>query len=133
MKIGLIVQGGLAALLLLIGLLCVAASQRFYPATIPFLTAAVMCLFLAIRGLCVPAKASLMFWLLTPLHGLLFFPFWFAMSRWPGGDDGPGMIWVTIVGGGSCLAGVTSLVFGIIGAFSFGKEERTMKTEPRGA
>jgi hypothetical protein len=133
MKTGLIFQGGLAALLLLVGLLCVAASQRFYPATIPFLTAAATCVFLAVRGVRVPDKAPLMFWIITPLHGLLFFPFWFAMSRWPGGDDGPGMIWLTIVGGGSCIAGVTSLVFVIIGTLSHGKAKREMKTEQMGA
>ena len=126
MKAGLIIQGGLAALLLLVGLLCEAASQRFYPATIPFLTAAATCVFLAVRGMCVPDKAPRMFWLLTPLHGLLFLPFWFAMSRWPGGDDGPGMFWLTVVGGGSCLAGGTSLVFVIIGGL-----DRSARKMPR--
>lgn len=129
MKTGLIVQGGLAAFLLLVGLLCVASSQRFYPATLPFLTAAAACVLLAVRGVRVPDKATPMFCVLTPLHGLLFFPFWFAMSRWPGGDDGPGMIWLTIVGGGSCLAGVLGLAFGIIGAVSYGRAKRMTETE----
>ena len=37
MKLGFILQGGLAGLLFLVAVLCVGAVQRFYPANIPFL------------------------------------------------------------------------------------------------
>jgi hypothetical protein len=111
MKTGLIVQGGLAAFLLLVGLLCVASSQRFYPATLPFLAAAAACVLLAVRGVRVPDKATPMFWP-HPLHGLLFFPFRFAI-RGGWSDDDP-MIWLT-KSGWICIAGVLGLAFVIIG------------------
>ncbi len=119
MKIGLIIQGALAAFLLLVGLLCVAAAQRFYPATLPFLIAATVCVVLAIIGISLPGKRALMFWGLTLLHGSLFFPFWLAMTHWPGGDDGPGMMWMILVGGGACLAGALAVVFLIVGLISW--------------
>jgi len=61
-----------------------------------------------------PARVDL-FWIVIPLHGLLFLPFHFAITRWPGGDDGPGMAWMLFVGGGSCIAGALALVLAVIG------------------
>jgi hypothetical protein len=41
--------------------------------------------------------------------------YWFAATRWPGGDDGPGIAWALLVGGFSLvtvLAGIPLLLLG---------------------
>jgi hypothetical protein len=114
MKLGLLIQGAFAGLLLVVALLCVGSAQRFYPTTIPFALQSAACVALAATGLRLPERRRSIFWVLTTCHGLLFFPFLFAMALWPA-DDGTGMIWLAIVAGGSCLAGVISVVFLVVG------------------
>jgi hypothetical protein len=114
MKLGLVIQGAFAGLLLVVALLCVGLAQRFYPTTIPFALQSAACVVLAATGLRLPERRASIFWVLTTCHGLLFFPFLFAMALWPA-YDGSAMIWLAIVGGGSCIAGAISVVFLFVG------------------
>lgn len=119
MKTGLIIIGIWSLCLFLLSLLIVGAfgslyDGSFYPFTLPFIVLAGTCVAVAVAGLVGKRIRSTMFWIAAPMHGLLFLPFQFAISRWPGGDDGPGMAWLLFVGGGSCIAGVLSLVLIVI-------------------
>ena len=70
---------------------------------------------------------GILFWISIPLHGLLYLPYNFAISRWPGGDDGPGMAWLLFVGGGAIIAGVIASVIVIIEII---RKTRRKQTEP---
>ena len=134
MKAGLIIVGIWSLVLLFISLAIVGAlgtlyDGSFYPFTLPFIVWAGLCAILSIIGLVTTRTRSAVFWVVTPLHGLLFLPFRFAIKRWPGGDDGPGMAWAFFVGGGSCIAGLLALVLILMGIILIVRKAK--ETEPR--
>ena len=135
MKAGLIVVGIWSAILLFISLAIVGAlgplyDGSFYPFTLPFIVWAGLCTILSIMGLVIKRARSTVFWVVIPLHGLLFLPFRFAIKRWPGGDDGPGMAWAFFVGGGSCIAGLLALVFILIRIFLIAGKAKESEPPP---
>ena len=87
----------------------------FYPFTLPFVVQAAVLVMLCAAGLAAKRAIVPLFWITIPLHGLLFLPFYFAITHWPGGDDCPGLAWLFFVGGGSCIAGILAIVFAVIG------------------
>jgi hypothetical protein len=120
MKASLIIAGIWSAVLLFLSLAITGAfgplySGSFYPFTLPFIISTAVLVALVIAGLIIKRARAVLFWIVIPLHGLLFLPFHFAITRWPGGDDGPGMAWLCLVGGGSCIAGVLAPVLAITG------------------
>jgi len=115
MKTGLVIAGVWSTLLLLLALTITgtfgdAYAGSFYSFTLPFIVMAATVAALSLAGLLLSRARRVLFWLVVPLHGLLFVPFLHAMVRWPGGDDGPGMAWMFFVGVGSLIAGLQSLV-----------------------
>lgn len=112
-KASLIIAGLWSAVLLLLSLAII--SERYYPFTLPFIISTAVLVALAIAGLVAKRARVVLFWIVIPLHGLLFLPFYFAITRWPGWDDGPGLGWLFYVGGGSCIAGALAVVLSIAG------------------
>lgn len=134
MKTGLIIVGIWSGVLLFISLAIVGAlgplyDGSFYPFTLPFIVLVGICTTLSIIGLVAQRARSAVFWVVTPLHGILFLPFRFAMKRWPGGNDGPGMAWLFLLGGGSCIAGLLALVLIVIGIIIIAGKAK--ETEPQ--
>lgn len=119
MKTGLIIVGIWSTVLLFLSLTIVGAlgpiyAGSFYPFTLPFIVLAGISILPPIYGLVAKQVRAPMFWIAILLHGLLFLPFYYAIKRWPSGDDGPGMAWLIFIGRGSCIAGVIALVLVII-------------------
>jgi hypothetical protein len=115
MKAALILVGIWSLCLLLLSLLVVGAfnpfhAHSFYAFTWPFIILAALCVIFAIVGLAAKQVRPTAFWLSTPLHGLLCLPYRFAMSQWPGGDDGAGMAWMCLVGWGSYIASLLAII-----------------------
>jgi hypothetical protein len=106
----------LSSYIALFPLLIPSYRQFFYPFTLPFIIMAGECVALSAVGLRVMLMRSLIYSVVVPIHGILFLPYWFAVSRWPGGNDGGGIAWVLLIGGGSCIAGILSLVLIVIAA-----------------
>jgi hypothetical protein len=120
MKAGLIIVGIWSALLLLLSLTATGAfgflyEGSYYTFTLPFIVATALVLSLAVSGLVATRIRSSMFWFVTPLFGLLYFPYQYAVAQWPGGDDGPGMFWLLFVGRGSQIAGILAIVIIVTG------------------
>jgi hypothetical protein len=120
MKTGLVIVGVWSTILLLLSLMIVGAlgpiyDGSFYPFTLPFIVLAGVCILPPISGLVAKKARPLMFWISIPLHGLLILPFRYALKRWPGGDDGPGLAWGFIIGGGSCVACLIALALLTVG------------------
>src|SRR5512135_131116 len=116
MKTGLIIIGVWTTVLLFCSLAIVGAlgpvySGSFYPFTLPFIFLAGISLVLSICGLVVRRIRAYIFWFAASSHGLLFLPFYYAIRHWPGGDDGPGLAWGFLIGGGSCIAAIIAIVF----------------------
>ena len=103
MTLPLLIVAGWSVCLFLASLTVVGAfgfyAGSFYWFTIPFIAASGMCTATAIVGLCWRARRRVVFWVAAPWHALLILPFAFAMAQWPGGDDGPGMAWMLLIGG----------------------------------
>jgi hypothetical protein len=76
----------------------------FYWFTLPFLADTAVCVVLCCAGVVIRRTRQTVFWVVAPFHALLFVPFLFAMALWPGGDDGPGLAWLFLIGGGSLIA-----------------------------
>jgi hypothetical protein len=99
-------------LLLLLGLIISGAIPVLYPGSfywfsIPFLIHATASTFLSAKCHFRPSpllkkKRNGAFWCL-PVTAM------FPMFLWPGGDDGPGMAWMFIVGGGSIIIVLISI------------------------
>jgi hypothetical protein len=89
-------------------------AAHFYPATIPTMVQAGLGAIAAIVGLGVSRLRFLCLAVSSAALGLLGFPAFYAMLRWPGGDDGGGLGWLFIVGGGCfasfVIAGMTMLI-----------------------
>jgi hypothetical protein len=113
MKASLIIIGIWSTVLLFMSLFII--SERFYPFTLPFIISTAVLVALSITGLVAKRARVILFWIVIPLHGFLFLPFYFGMTRWPGWDDGPGLGWLFFVGGGSCIAGALAVVLAITG------------------
>jgi hypothetical protein len=91
----------------------------FYPTTIPVMVQAGAAAGVALLGLLLPWRpARLACIVLSSLAmGLLFAPALYALSGWPGGDDGGAFGWMFIVGG-ACVASffvaLITLILGIV-------------------
>jgi hypothetical protein len=86
-------------------------SEYFYLFTLPFIIDSALIVILAITAGLFDRFAKPLFWTVLCLHGLLFLPFFFAHNRWPGGDDGPGLAWLMLIGSGSFVALILAFVF----------------------
>jgi len=122
MKIGLVITAAWSLLLILASLTFIGVFP-FYPArlydfTLPFVAHAIGTHITAVLGLVVRRIRSIIFWPALALLGSLVFSYHYAMSQWPGGDDGPGMGWFFIVGGGSYVALATALLSAVLVAIS---------------
>jgi hypothetical protein len=130
MKAGLIFVGIWSLCLLLLSLFIVGAfdplhARSFYPFTLPFITLAALCVVIAVVGLVAKRARAVAFWISTPLHGLLFFPYRFAMIQWPGGDDGGGMAWMYLIGWGSYIASLLAVIIILIAVILMAKGKKT--------
>jgi hypothetical protein len=128
MKAGLAIVGVWSASLLFLSLaisghLGALYAGSSYTFTLPFIISVATLLLLSIMGLAESRARTALFWVVVPLHGLLYLPFNFAASRWPGGDDGPGLAWIMLVGGGSCIAAVLSLILIVVEIVSKNREK----------
>lgn len=121
MKACLIIIGIWSAVLLFLSLVITGVfgslyAGSFYPFTLPFIIATGVLVALTVTGVSAKRARARLFWIAVPLHGLLFLPFYYANSRWPGGDDGPGLAWLFFIGGGSYIAGLVALIIAVIAA-----------------
>ena len=89
-------------------------SGTIYPFVLPFILAAGLAATVAATGLACRSIRVVAFWVAVPIQALLFLPFRFAMTRWPGGDDGRGMAWMILIGGGAILAAILSTILILI-------------------
>ena len=106
MRTGLVIIGVWSGVLLLLSL----TFGGCYSFALPFILSAGLCVLLVVLGLIWKQLRATAFWVVMPLHGLLFFPYRYAIARWPGGDDGPGMAWLILVGGGSLIAAFLAIM-----------------------
>lgn len=92
-------------------------AAHFYPATIPTMLQSALAVAIAAAGLRASRRQFMCLLISSAALGLLGFPALYAALQWPGGDDGGGLGWGFIVGGG-CLVGfvigLTTLVLGLI-------------------
>jgi len=114
----LVVIAGWSACLLLAGLTVVGAfgfyAGSFYWFTVPFLVAAGLCAAGATAGLWSRHLRARLFRIVAPCHALLILPCALGMALWPGGDDGPGMAWTVLIGGGSIVALVLAVSLAVV-------------------
>ncbi len=85
----------------------------FYWFTIPLITQALVAFGLSSAYSLNRIPSTKMACTVFIIHLLLPATWYFAMSKWPGGNDGPGLAWYYFVGGGSLIAsllGVGSLI-----------------------
>lgn len=87
---------------------------HFYPATIPTMVQAGLAAAVALVGVLRSSRRFACLVTSSVALGLLGLPAFYAMLRWPGGDDGGGFGWAFIVGGGCVasfvIAGTTMLL-----------------------
>ena len=119
MKTSLVIVAAWSTVLLLVSLMIVGTfaplyEGHFYPFTKPFIFSSGFIVVLAIWGIAQQEARKVIFWSAVTLQGLLYLPYRYAINRWPGGDDGPGMAWVFLVGGGSYIAALIAVVVIII-------------------
>jgi hypothetical protein len=127
MKTGLILVGIWSLCLLLLSLFVVGAfdplhARSFYAFTLPFIILAALCVVIAVVGFVAKRARAVAFWVSAPLHGVLVLPYRFAMSQWPGGDDGAGMAWMYLVGWGSYVASLLAVILIAIVLMTKGKK-----------
>lgn len=75
----------------------------------PFVVASVTCVVAAAVAMATSAISRVAFWVADASCSCLLPAAWFAMDRWPGGDDGPGMMWSIFVCPISLVALLASL------------------------
>lgn len=97
-------------MLLLSYRLAVHNALAFYPETIAVMVQAGVAGALALVGLVSSRRQLLFLALSSAILGLLFLPWYYGGTGFPGGNDGGGMGWL-ILGGGGCLL---SFVYAII-------------------
>ena len=114
MKIIILIIAALWSLLLLLAAMMVSGAFPFYAGSfywfsVPFHFHASTCMLLSVMCLLRPNQdiRKIISWLLR----LLPISWIFAMMQWPGGDDGPGMAWLLLVGSGSMISLVGSLLW----------------------
>jgi hypothetical protein len=78
----------------------------FYAFTVPFMIVSFGSFLLALIGILIRKAQKFFFITSLILFALLVAPYAYAISQWPGGDDGPGMAWTIFVGGGAFLAAI---------------------------
>jgi hypothetical protein len=88
----------------------------FYPFTLPTVFVAAFCFLLSALALAKVVARRISFWLVVSVGSSAFIMSRYAMAFWPGGDDGPGMLWLLLVGFGSALLSLSSIVMFILGA-----------------
>lgn len=117
MRNSLIIIAAWSGVLLLVSLAIVGAFSPllyegaiFYSFTKPFIFVSSLLVIAAVTGVFSKRFQHALFWVTAPIHGLLYFPYRFAIDRWPGGDDGPGMAWLFLVGTGSYIAATIATV-----------------------
>ena len=81
---------------------------NFYGFTIPFIVASFSSFVLAVCGLWIKAKRKIIFIYSLVLFSSLVVPHSYALLQWPPDDDGAGILWSFVLGGGVLLA----LIFG---------------------
>lgn len=87
------------------------AFDRFYIFTLPFTVLSFLTFLIAI-----PSKSKAAFWRISVItFSLLVVPWLYASFLWPSGDDGPGMRWGIMIGGGTLAA----TVFGFFNLMSY--------------
>jgi len=69
----------------------------------PFIVQAVFVLVLAVLGGVRSSLRRPLFWRVFVLFGFLFLPAWFALDKWPGGDDDVDLAWFFLVAGPALL------------------------------
>lgn len=114
----------LVACVVMLGVSChraVEGALQFYPATIPTLVQAGLGGLIALAGLTFVRKRFVCLFISSAALGLLGLPAFYAMSQWPGGDDGGGMGWLFIVGGGCAVSLVVALVTVGLGILELGR------------
>ena len=92
----------------LLGLLCIQMAQRIYPFAVPFIITVAMCSLAGIVALVKNRRP--MFVLQDGLMALSVVFFVLAVLNWSGGDDGPGMILVGVVGPLMLIGAVLAIV-----------------------
>jgi len=80
----------------------------------PYIALAVSCALAAAAGLRWAAVQRRAIWVAESSCFLLPFASWFAILRWPGGDDGPGMGWLLVVIPASIAAFAIALVIAVV-------------------
>lgn len=120
MKIPLIIVGAWSFVLLLTSVSITGAFGSFFPGRyyfcmLPFIVTTAVLVLLVLVSLFTDRARVILFWITIPLHGLLVFPWYYALNRIPGGDDGTGMAWFFFVGGGACFAGVMGILISLYG------------------
>jgi len=87
----------------------------YYSFALPTVVAAVFCLLFSVLGLSGLLPKRVAFWWAVPAGSLTFLAAAYALSRWPGGDDGPGMFWMLFVGSSSAILSILSVVLLVVG------------------
>ena len=105
-----------AVLSLVTALLCLTAVNAFsflypgsfYPFTLPAIAIALFCFASSAAGLADAGRRERWFWSVVAVGPFMTVAHGYALYRWPGGDDGPGMFWGLFVGAGSALMSTAS-------------------------
>ncbi|MES9972375.1 MAG: hypothetical protein ABW092_20270 [Candidatus Thiodiazotropha sp.] len=113
---GLFFTGAWSLILFAASLLIASTANQFYVSTLPFIVTSGLIVILAFIAAQSDRLRRGLYWAVVSMHWLLFVPFFFALNRWPGGDDGPGLAWLLFIGSGSFIAFILAIVFAIKGA-----------------
>ena len=90
-----------------LGWLCVKAAHHTYPFSVPFVVTIVICSCVGLVAVGMNTRATSL--IHNGLVMLSLIPYFLAVGNWPGGDDGPGMGMVFIIG--PTLLAATALAF----------------------
>jgi hypothetical protein len=112
---GLFFVGAWSFILFAASLFITLNANQFYVFTLPFIVISGSIVVLAFVASQSTRLRPALYWIAISLHWLLFAPFFFALNRWPGGDDGPGLAWLLFIGSGSFIAILLALIFTIKG------------------
>jgi hypothetical protein len=119
-KVGLVINAISSLVISLLSLTAINAfsflyAGSYYPFALPTVAIALYCMSLSTLGLVNIVSRSAGFWCVIPIGCSIYLAFLYAMSQWPGGDDGPGMFWALFVGASSGLMSVTNIVLLVLG------------------
>jgi len=96
----------------------------YYSFTLPTVVAAAVCLLSSVLGLSGVLPMRVAFWSAVPVGSVTFLAAAYALSRWPGGDDGPGMFWMLFVGSSSAVLSLLSIVLLFVGIIAAVRNRR---------